>query len=189
MYRGFFVDFPDEVANLGRSSSCLLAGSLLVAAAACGGSGQPQAVGGPPPPLLAEQGPCTPFADRSGTPLVWCPAVGGTCASAAACDFIQGDSGPTPLPDRPLPGAVSEPRLFVFLRGNCHGVIDSARVFLDDQPFGVVSPAGAPLDSLVGVGKRTISATPFGGTVGEFEWLSFAASIPSRGLVQRLSCR
>lgn len=56
--------------------------------ATCGGSGD--SVAGPPPPVQAEEeGPCSPLSQRAGHTLIYCPAVGGTCASPAACELVE----------------------------------------------------------------------------------------------------
>ncbi len=126
---------------------------------------------------------CTPLARRSESPLVWCRALGGTCATSAACDFIDG--GPaTPGGPLEIPRARGR-HLTVFLRMNCRDVVSGAALLVDGVMLDTLGIGPPGLSVPIETGPHTIAAESLEG----FAWESFPVSVPARGLVQPLTCR
>jgi hypothetical protein len=164
----------------------LFAASLL--AAACGPSGTGPSERISPAIQAAERGPCSPVSDHAGHQLVWCPAYGPTCASSGACDYIDpgGESrGPA---DPPAPAQTSSTRLTLFLRGNCSGLADLVTVQVAGASVreeSVLTPGGPGFSMEIAPGEYTIEARSESG----LNWEPFLRSVPTRGMVQRLTCR
>lgn len=135
------------------------------------------------PVLAADYGLCTPVARRANASLVWCGALGGTCATASACDFIDGGSAEPAVP--PVISRSRETRLTVFLRKNCRGHVSGAELLVDGAVVDTLGVGPPGLSIPIETGAHTVAAeSPEG-----FGWASFTVSVPAWGLIQPLTCR
>jgi len=163
-------------------------GASVLLAIACGPSGTGPSSQVKPALQPEQRSPCSPISDVAGHRLVWCPAFGPTCASQAACDFID-PSGETRGPaDPPNPASTKITRITVFLRGNCEDIADVVDVVVEGasgRHEGVLTPGGSGFVSDVSPGAHVIEGRSRSG----LEWEPFSRSVPEQGLVQRLTCR
>lgn len=88
-------------------------------------------------------------------------------------------------PTQPPPPPPSGPILTVILKDDCEGIVSSVEVSVDGARIGVTTPGATGLKTEVGVGNHEISAIAPEGLA----WGPFDRFVPSRGLIQRLTCR